>query len=117
MKPLRVVNSADTFAALELMVEVLDGKVAGFISPNESFEMPAEVADEVALIVESSGSTGIPKQIKLSLEALQHSLEDELNLDSIEKKAILKALQKTAGNKTQAAKLLGVSVKTLRAKI
>ncbi len=73
MKPLRVVNSADTFAALELMVEVLDGKVAGFISPNESFEMPAEVADEVALIVESSGSTGIPKQIKLSLEALQHS--------------------------------------------
>ena len=73
MKQLRVVNSADTFAALELMVDVLDGKVAGFISPHESLKMPAEVQDEVALIVESSGSTGVPKQISLSLEALKHS--------------------------------------------
>ena len=73
MKPLRVVNSADTFAALELMVDVLDGKVAGLISPHESLNVPAEVQDEVALIVESSGSTGVPKQISLSLEALTHS--------------------------------------------
>jgi len=68
MKPLRVVNSLDTFAALELMVDVLDGKVAGFISAVESPNMPTEVDDEVALIVESSGSTGAPKQIRLSLE-------------------------------------------------
>jgi DNA-binding NtrC family response regulator len=41
---------------------------------------------------------------------------DELNLESLEKKAILKALAQTGGNKTQAAKLLGVSIKTLRSK-
>jgi O-succinylbenzoic acid--CoA ligase len=73
MKPLRVVNSLDTFAALELMVDVLDGKVAGFISAVEAPNMATEVDDEVALIVESSGSTGDPKQIRLSLEALKHS--------------------------------------------
>lgn len=73
MKPLRVVNSADTFAALELMVDVLDGKVAGFISAQEQPNVPSEVEDEVALIVESSGSTGTPKQIKLPLDALKHS--------------------------------------------
>lgn len=73
MKPLRVVSSSDTFAALELMVDVLDGKVAGFISDTEQLDLPKEVEDEVALIVESSGSTGTPKQIKLSLDALKHS--------------------------------------------
>ncbi len=73
MKPLRVVNSADSFAALELMVDVLDGKVAGFISAKDSWDMPSEVENEVALIVESSGSTGTPKQVKLSLQALMHS--------------------------------------------
>ena len=43
--------------------------------------------------------------------------EEIFNLESLEKKTILKALAKTAGNKTQAAELLGLSVKTLRAKI
>ena len=73
MKPLRVVNSSDTFPALELMVDVLDGKVAGFISAQDQPSVPSEVEDEVALIVESSGSTGTPKQIKLPLNALKHS--------------------------------------------
>lgn len=79
MKPLRVVNSADTFAALELMVDVLDGKVAGFISAQDQPSVPSEVGDEVALIVESSGSTGNPKQIRLSLEALKHSATSSSN--------------------------------------
>lgn len=44
--------------------------------------------------------------------------EDEiLDLTQLEKKAIQKALEKTQGNKTQAAKLLGLSIKTLRAKL
>lgn len=73
MKPLRVVNSLDTFAALELMVEVIDGNVAGFISGEDSPIMPTYVDDEVALIVQSSGSTGKPKLVELSIAALQHS--------------------------------------------
>lgn len=43
--------------------------------------------------------------------------DDILDLRKIEKNTIDKALEKTSGNKTQAAKLLGLSVKTLRAKI
>jgi two-component system response regulator AtoC len=42
---------------------------------------------------------------------------DTLNLAEIEKKIILKALRKTAGNKTRAADLLGFSVRTLRNKL
>ena len=74
MKPLRVVSATDTFAALQLMVDVLDGKVAGFISSSEDpVDLPEFVDDQVALVVESSGSTGIPKKIELGLDALKHS--------------------------------------------
>ncbi len=74
MKPLRVVSANDTFAALQLMVDVLDGKVAGFISASdEPVALPESVDDEIALIVESSGSTGNPKKIELGLDALKHS--------------------------------------------
>ena len=40
-----------------------------------------------------------------------------LRLDEIERIAILKSLEHTAGNRTQAADLLGISVRTLRNKI
>ncbi len=50
------------------------------------------------------------------------SLEDalgrgNLRLDEIEKIAIMKRLEQTSGNRTQAAELLGISVRTLRNKI
>lgn len=76
MKPLRVVSANDTFAALQLMVDVLDGKTAGFISATEDpVGLPESVDDGVALVVESSGSTGEPKRIELGLEALRHSAQ------------------------------------------
>jgi len=40
-----------------------------------------------------------------------------LRLDEIEKIAIMKRLEQTSGNRTQAAELLGISVRTLRNKI
>ena len=80
MKPLRVVSANDTFAALQLMVEVLDGSVAGFISADdEPRNLPELVDDEVALIVETSGSTGVPKQIQLGLSALLHSAKASID--------------------------------------
>ena len=79
MKKLRVCPANDTFGALNLMLELLEGNCAGYISPPEvngippQIAVPAEVADDVGLIVESSGSTGTPKRIELSVEALRHS--------------------------------------------
>jgi hypothetical protein len=35
MKPLRTVSSLDTFAALQLMTQVVDNEVAGFIAEGE----------------------------------------------------------------------------------
>lgn len=40
-----------------------------------------------------------------------------LNLSLLEKEAILKALEETSGNKTQAAKLLGIGLRTLHRKL
>ena len=83
---LRVVPANDVFGALNLMTEIVDGKTAGFISPAEvngvapKVEgLPEEVTKDVALIVESSGSTGIPKRISLSLAAMKFSAEASAN--------------------------------------
>jgi O-succinylbenzoic acid--CoA ligase len=84
MKKLRVCGANDTFGALNLILDVLEGNCAGFISAPEvngvlpEVFLPEEVADDVGLIVESSGSTGSPKQIELSVAALRHSASASL---------------------------------------
>jgi DNA-binding NtrC family response regulator len=45
------------------------------------------------------------------------TLKDDLQIKNLEKKAILKALELTKGNKPEAAKLLGISLKTLYNKL
>jgi O-succinylbenzoic acid--CoA ligase len=82
MKQLRLVPANDTFRALSLVVDVLDNQTAGFITPAELnglmpevHGLPDEVEDEVGLIVESSGSTGVPKRIELSSSARLASAE------------------------------------------
>ena len=79
-KPLKLIAANDTFGALLALTDVLDGKQAVFITPPEvngkmpeTHGLPDEVADNVALIVETSGSTGTPKRIELSREALLNS--------------------------------------------
>lgn len=76
-KQLKLIAANDTFGALVAFADVLDGKYALFITAPEvngklpeTHGLPNEVADDVALIVETSGSTGTPKRISLSREAL-----------------------------------------------
>jgi DNA-binding NtrC family response regulator len=42
---------------------------------------------------------------------------ESFNLDELERLAIIRALQATGGNRTRAAKLLGISERTLRNKL
>jgi len=79
---LRTVPANNVFGALELMLEIHEGQSAGFISAPEIngvapevIGLPEEVGDDVGLIVESSGSTGVPKRIELSRKALDASAE------------------------------------------
>ena len=78
---LKTVPANDVFGALNLMTEVIDRKVAGFISPAEVNGIAPEVkglpesVTNTALIIESSGSTGVPKRIALSLEAMLFSAQ------------------------------------------
>ena len=73
---LKLVAANDTFGALVAVTEALAGKHALFITPPESnglmpevHGLPDEVPDDVAFLVQSSGSTGIPKLIQLSAAA------------------------------------------------
>lgn len=75
-KPLKLVAANDSFGALLATTEALAGRLALFITPPEVnglmpevHNLPDEVADSVAFIVESSGSSGTPKRIELSADA------------------------------------------------
>lgn len=59
----------------------------------------------------------LPKFSSGPPQALVSSRELPLNLDDMEKMAVEKALKHTAGNKSQAAQILGVTRKTLAAKL
>lgn len=79
-KPLKVIPANDVVSALITFADVVSGKTAVFVSaPSvngvrpEIEPLPETVADNIAAIVESSGSTGIPKRISISLDALMHA--------------------------------------------
>lgn len=81
-KPLKLIAANDTFGALLALTEVLDGNLAIFVTaPEVNGKMPEthglaeKVADNVAVIVETSGSSGVPKRIEISREALIASAE------------------------------------------
>jgi O-succinylbenzoic acid--CoA ligase len=77
MIPLKLVAANDTFGALVALGEVLAANQAVFITAPEvngkmpeSFGLPDEVSDGVGLVVETSGSSGKPKRVTLSREAI-----------------------------------------------
>jgi o-succinylbenzoate---CoA ligase len=79
-KPLAVVPANDTVKALLVLADVIENKKAIFVSGPEVNgvkptieQLPEEVPDTIACVVESSGSTGIPKRISISTAALLHA--------------------------------------------
>lgn len=84
MKPLKTVSATDAFSAMLGITDVLAGKSALFVSatlhPDQITQDSSEsVRDEVALVVESSGSTGVPKKIEIELKALISSAKASLD--------------------------------------
>lgn len=88
MKPLQLVSANDSFAALVALGDVVAGDKAVFFKSGDLnlasiggvagdvdayADLPDAVSDQVALIVESSGSTGVPKRIEVNLEPLVFS--------------------------------------------
>jgi O-succinylbenzoic acid--CoA ligase len=77
MIPLKLIAANDTFGALVALGEVLAANQAVFITAPEvngkmpeTFGLPDVVETGVGLIVETSGSSGIPKRVTLSREAI-----------------------------------------------
>jgi O-succinylbenzoic acid--CoA ligase len=81
-KPLKLVAANDPFSALLAVADALAGKLALYVTPAETnglmpevHGLPQEVDDSVAFIVETSGSTGEPKRLELSVEAAMASAQ------------------------------------------
>ncbi|MFD3443168.1 AMP-binding protein [Microbacteriaceae bacterium 4G12] len=77
MRPLRVVPGADPLDLLLQLREALSGtgpallpRPAGAAEPEGAPALPAEVAKTLALVIETSGSTGSPKRVALGAGAL-----------------------------------------------
>jgi O-succinylbenzoic acid--CoA ligase len=77
MIPLKLIAANDTFGALVALGEVLAANQAVFITAPEvngkmpeTFGLPEEVENGGGLIVETSGSSGKPKRVTLSREAI-----------------------------------------------
>ena len=77
MIPLKLIAANDTFGALVALGEVLAANQAVFITAPEvngkmpeTFGLPEEVESGVGLFVETSGSSGKPKRVTLSREAI-----------------------------------------------
>lgn len=84
-----------------------------------SYSWPGNVR-ELANIIERVVVLDLGEEIKdnnLHLENLKDIPEDGLSLYEVEKKYILKMLKKNNSNKTKTAKILKISIKTLRNKL
>ena len=87
-KPLKVVSANDVVSATIALADVLAEKQAVFVSPPEINGvrpvvegLPETVDEQVGLIVESSGSTGVPKRIELKTESILASAQ--LSIDAL----------------------------------
>jgi len=79
------------------------------------------------LVVFSTGSSlnleDLPADIRSKIDQLSLPLDqslplfEDLDMEAIEKQAILKALEKTGGNRLKASQLLGIGLRTLQKKL
>jgi DNA-binding NtrC family response regulator len=86
--------------AVESLVVLAPNEEIGVEDLPEEYRSPAGDETTPTVAADASGSTG-----------------EALTMDEIERRAILAALEKTGGNRTQAAGLLGIGLRTLQRKL
>jgi two-component system response regulator PilR (NtrC family) len=102
-------NTADNVLANAPVIHPADGAAASaFVAVSESMPLSATTRLEQSLPIAANPNVDAGGELPKSLPAY---------LEQIERDIILRALQKTRYNKTQAAELLGVSFRQLRYQI
>ncbi len=86
-----------------------------FLLDGDSWPLPDEAVAQAAGPAEPGLDEPGQGETEKSLETML--MDGDLRLDEIERIAILRRLEQTSGNRTQAAELLGISVRTLRNKL
>ncbi|MCS7213820.1 MAG: sigma-54 dependent transcriptional regulator [Candidatus Calescibacterium sp.] len=95
------------------------------IEPNHLIVSPEDIwkiqIENKNIESKTTNATDIQKTVQETYSAKERTKKnidfDDLNIRNMEKTFIIKALERTGGNKTQAAKLLGITVRTLRNKL
>lgn len=82
-----------------------------FLLDNDTWPLPEDGGLDLDLPPDDIDAEAIGTPLENALHA------NDMRLQDIERIAILKRLEQTSGNRTQAAELLGISVRTLRNKI
>jgi len=59
----------------------------------------------------------IPIQVREQAGTGKIAIDAELTVDEMEKRMVIQALEKTGGNRTKAAEMLGISRRTLHRKL
>ncbi|GAB6036431.1 sigma-54 dependent transcriptional regulator [Fundidesulfovibrio butyratiphilus] len=96
---------------------------AHFLLEGEEAPLYEDIPEEPAVLMERVSSVNAEGQEEQPGDAGQAGqgqaafLEGVVPLDVLERQMILKSLDQTSGNRTQAAQLLGISVRTLRNKL
>ena len=70
-----------------------------------------------AILLEKGKILTLPSAFGLTHSSAQHPKEDVLALEEVEKRHILGVLKVTSGNRTRAAKILGIGLRTLQRKL
>ncbi|MDR2349563.1 MAG: sigma-54 dependent transcriptional regulator [Deltaproteobacteria bacterium] len=102
--------------------KAVKGLSLGAIDAIKKYHWPGNIRElqnamERAVIL-SRGEDVTEKDLPLNMSLMRDKVPElPLNLEELEKIAVIKAVEKAGGNKTQAAKELGVTRKTLAAKL
>lgn len=118
-------NTIERAVILTESGSMLRGASLGLLMPSAPVAVPAMVAAPAVAVGVLEPGSPLPQVPAMPIPAIAPPVvpaeppaeEPIITLDELEKRQILRALEHTGGNRTEAARILAISIRTLRNKI